>query len=151
MKFPGRRKSKHYFPVSERGRVSFQESSGAQVYVVGIDQLLVDVEARVDEEMLASLGITKGQSMLIDDATVDRVYTTLKEQGKVVGEFAGGSVGNTLHNYSVIADDQSFLLGAITSQITVGDYAFHYVRNTSSRAPWSTRPPGSSRFCRTRP
>jgi len=55
----------------------------------------------------------------------------------VVGEFAGGSVGNTLHNYSVIADDQSMLLGAITSQITVGDYAFHYVRNTSSRVDLS--------------
>ncbi|MGC4116135.1 MAG: inosine/guanosine kinase [Myxococcales bacterium] len=151
MKFPGRRKSKHYFPVSERGRVSFQEMTGAQVYVVGIDQLLVDIEARVDEEFLASLGITKGQSSLIDDAAVDRVYTTLKEQGKVVGEFAGGSVGNTLHNYSVIADDQSFLLGAITSQITVGDYAFHYVRNTSSRVDLShlhpTRGPLGRAIC----
>lgn len=151
MKFPGRRKSKHYFPVSDRGRVSFQEAKGAQVYVVGIDQLLVDIEAHVDEAFLASVGIAKGQSMLIDDATVDRVYTALKEQGKVVGEFAGGSVGNTLHNYSVIADDQSFLLGAITSQITVGDYAFHYVRNTSSRVDLShlhpTRGPMGRAIC----
>ncbi|MBI5546531.1 MAG: inosine/guanosine kinase [Deltaproteobacteria bacterium] len=134
MKFPGKRKSKNYFPVSERGRDPFQEAGGgAPVYMVGIDQLLVDIEAKVDEELLKSLGIAKGQSMLVDDATVDRIYQALKGQGKVVGEFAGGSVGNTLHNYSVIADDQSFLLGTITRQITVGDYAFHYVRNTSSR------------------
>jgi inosine kinase len=134
MKFPGKRKSKHYFPVAERGRVPFQEGAGGvQVYVVGVDQLLVDVEARVDEAYLASLDIPKAGSVLLDDATVDRVYHELKSGGHVVGEFAGGAVGNTLHNYSVLADDQSFLLGTITRSITVGDYAFHYVRNTSSR------------------
>jgi len=134
MKFPGRRKSKHYFPTTERGRVSFQESAAsAPVYVVGIDQLLVDIEAKVDESLLHDLGIPKGQSMLLDDDALERVYQQLKREDRIVGEFAGGSVGNTLHNYSVLADDQSFLLGTITSQITVGDYAFHYIRNTSSR------------------
>jgi inosine kinase len=138
MKFPGSRKSKHYFPVSERGRVSFRErAEGAQVYVVGIDQLLVDIEARVEERYLQILDIPKGQSVLLDDATVDRVYRELKGAGRIEGEFAGGSVGNTLHNYSVLADDQSVLLGAITSRMTVGDYAFHYVRNTSSRVDLS--------------
>ena len=134
MKFPGRRKNKHYFPVSERGRISFDErAAGARVYLVGIDQLLVDVEARIEEPYLESIGIGKGQSVLLDDATVDAVYGRLKSEGRVVGEFAGGSVGNTLHNYAVLADDECHLLGTVTSQITVGDYAFHYVRNTSSR------------------
>ncbi len=138
MKFPGKRKSHHYFPVAERGRISFAEAAQhPKVYVTGIDQLLVDVEARVDEKQLAALGITKGQSALLDEVTVDRVYQSLKAEGRVVGEYAGGSVGNTLHNYSVLADDQSFLLGTIASQITVGDYAFHYVRNTSSRVSLS--------------
>jgi inosine kinase len=138
MKFPGRRRSKHYFPVSERGRVSFQEGSGDErVYIVGLDQLLVDVEARVEEPFLASLGISKGHSALLEDETVGRVYQQVKSEGRVVGEFAGGSIGNTLHNYSVLADDQSFLLGTVTKQITVGDYAFHYVRNTSSRVSLS--------------
>lgn len=134
MRFPGKRKSKHYFPVAERGPVSFDEQEQtAPVYVVGIDQLLVDIEARVDDELLASLEIAKGASVLLDDAMVDRIYEQLKGEGRVVGEFAGGAIGNTLHNYSVLADEQSFLLGTITSHITVGDYAFHYVRNTSSR------------------
>ncbi|HEY3351944.1 MAG TPA: inosine/guanosine kinase [Polyangia bacterium] len=138
MRFPGRRKSKHFFPVSERGHIPFQRAvETPPVYVAGIDQLLVDIEARVDEAFLWTLGIPKGQSVLLDDETVDRVYTELKREGRVVGEFAGGSIGNTLHNYSVLADDQSFLLGTITSQITVGDYAFHYVRNTSSRVSLS--------------
>lgn len=134
MKFPGRRKSKHYFPVNDRGRVSFQDGAeDAVVYVVGIDQLLVDIEARVDEAQLAAVGIPKGQSALMDDVRLEQVYQELKRDGRVAGEFAGGSVGNTLHNYSVLADDHSFLLGTITQHITVGDYAFHYVRNTSSR------------------
>jgi inosine kinase len=137
MKFPGRRKSRHYFPVSERGHIPFQKSMAAPVYVVGIDQLLVDIEARVDEAALAELGIPKGESVLLDDDSVERIYLRLKHEGAIVGEFAGGSIGNTLHNYSVLADDQSFLLGTITSHITVGDYAFHYVRHTSSRVSLS--------------
>jgi len=57
MRFPGRRKSKHFFPVSERGHIPFERAyEGAQVYVLGIDQLLVDIEARVDEPFLATLG-----------------------------------------------------------------------------------------------
>lgn len=138
MRFPGRRRNKHYFPVSERGRISFQEGRGyGDVYIVGIDQLLVDVEARVEQATLDELGIAKGQSMLLADDTVDRIYHRLKGEGRVVGEFAGGAVGNTLHNYSVLADDSSCLLGTITQHITVGDYAFHYVRNTSSRVSLS--------------
>ncbi len=134
MKFPGQRKSKHYFPVSERGRISFQQrAEGAPLYIVGIDQLLVDIEAHVPEPRLQVLGIPKGESVLLPDEIVDRVYRELKASGGVVGEFAGGAIGNTLHNYSVLADDVSVLLGAVTSQIAVGDYAFHYVRNTSSR------------------
>ncbi|OFZ20975.1 MAG: inosine/guanosine kinase [Bdellovibrionales bacterium GWB1_55_8] len=135
MRFPGKRKSKHYFPVTEKGRVPFGtdlEKSG-DVYVVGIDQLLVDVEAHVDEDFLKTSGIPKGESVLLEDRTIDEIYLRLKEEERVRGEFAGGAIGNTIHNYSVLADDHSYLLGTISQQINVGDYAFHYVRNTSSR------------------
>jgi inosine kinase len=134
MRFPGKRKSKHYFPVNERERVpSTETAETAQVYIVGLDQLLVDIEANVEDGFLASIGVPKGQSVLLQDAAVDRICDQLVHEGRVIGEFAGGAVGNTLHNYSVIADDASFLLGSITGQMTVGDQAFHYVRGTSSR------------------
>ncbi len=135
MRFPGKRKNKHYFPVTERDRITFAPDPGdaSPIYIVGIDQLLVDIEARVEEAELEALGLSKGQSMLLDDATVDRLYTRLKQEGRVAGEFSGGSIGNTLHNYSVLADDRSCLLGTITHHITVGDYAFHYIRSTSAR------------------
>ncbi len=134
MKFPGSRKSKHYFPVTERGRISFKESAAdSPVYIVGIDQLLVDIEAHVAESELASLGLIKGHSAVLDEHAIENIYQMLKEENRIDGEFAGGSIGNTIHNYSVLADDHSVLLGTICRQITVGDYAFHYVRNTSSR------------------
>jgi inosine kinase len=50
MKFPGRRKTKHYFPVSDKGRVTLdttpQQNKNTH-YIVGIDQLLVDIEIEV--------------------------------------------------------------------------------------------------------
>jgi len=135
MKFPGKRKNKHYFPVAERDRLAFAPEPGEAhaLTVVGIDQLLVDIEAQVDEAELAALGLAKGQSMLLDDATGDALYARLKAEGRVTGEFSGGSIGNTLHNYSMLADDRSCLLGTICGHITVGDYAFHYIRSTSAR------------------
>ncbi len=135
MKFPGKRKNKHYFPVAERERLAFAPEPGEAhaLTVVGIDQLLVDIEAQVDEAELATLGLAKGQSMLLDDATGDALYARLKAEGRVTGEFSGGSIGNTLHNYSMLADDRSCLLGTITGHIAVGDYAFHYIRSTSAR------------------
>jgi len=136
MKFPGKRKSKHYFPNTDKGRIPFGSDSALpsdEIYIVGLDQLLVDIEARVADAFLAEVGIPKGESVLLDDARVEDIYSRLKAEGRISGEFAGGAVGNTLHNYSVLADDRSYLLGTITSQISVGDYAFHYVRNTSSR------------------
>jgi inosine kinase len=69
MKFPGRRTSKHFFPVSERGHIPFERAVEVPpIYVVGIDQLLVDIEARVDEALLVQLGIPKGQSVLLGEA-----------------------------------------------------------------------------------
>jgi inosine kinase len=134
MRFPGKRKTKHYFPVSERGPESLHEEREEEhLYIVGIDQLLVDIEAAVDEAELERLGIPKGGSEVLDTAVVDQVYTDLKARDRIVGEYAGGSVGNTLHNYSVLADDLSYLIGTINQTISVGDYAFHYIRNTSSR------------------
>ena len=134
MKFPGRRISKHYFPVEEPGHVTFKkEFETDDVYIVGIDQLLVDIEAHVDDKELLQMGLSKGESCLLDDDKAAQIYSKLKDEGGVCGEFAGGSIGNTLHNYTAIADDHAFLLGAITRHITVGDDAFHYVRNTSSR------------------
>jgi inosine kinase len=135
MKFPGRRKSKHYFPVEEKERVDVSENFDANnsFHIVGIDQPLVDIECSVDDAFLASYQLAKGQSQLIDDRVCDEIYNTLKLQKKIKGEFAGGTVGNTLHNYCTLSDERAILLGAISKNITVGDYSFKYISSTSSK------------------
>jgi inosine kinase len=95
MKFPGRRKNKHYFPVTEKERVdvSMNFADEDSFHIVGIDQPLVDIECEVDDAFLARYSLIKGQSQLIPNAACDEMYSLLKEQRKVRGEFAGGTVG----------------------------------------------------------
>lgn len=141
MKFPGKRKSKHYFPVSARDPL-LRDSMLQQLqpdtevnasYVVGIDQTLVDIEACVDDDFIARYGLSLGQSSVIDDQTAEALYHELSSQSLITHQFAGGTIGNTLHNYSVLADDRSVLLGVMCNNIQIGSYAYRYLCNTSSR------------------
>lgn len=135
MKFPGRRNTKHYFPVEEKQRSSFDDEiyRRGNVYVVGLDQLLVDIEIPVDDEFLERHKFKKGESFIIDDNLADTIYWQYKNKGTIAGEFPGGAVGNTLHNYSILSDCPSVALGTINKNIEVGDYAYKYICNTSSK------------------
>lgn len=134
MKFPGKRKNKHYFPVTQKERIPFNYnfSEKGSVYVVGIDQPLVDIEAHVPEDYLSKYGIPKGQSVILPDSAAEEIYQNLKKEKLIKGEYPGGAIGNTLHNYSVISDSKSVLLGVINQNIKVGDYAYNYICNTSA-------------------
>ncbi|WP_312837126.1 inosine/guanosine kinase [Pantoea sp.] len=135
MKFPGKRKSKHYFPVSARDpllqSVLSEQENGS--WVVGIDQTMVDIEAKVDDDFLARYGLSAGHSLVIADDVAEALYRELMENGLLSHQFAGGTIGNTLHNYSVLADDRSVLLGVMCNNIQIGGYAYRYLCNTSSR------------------
>jgi len=146
MKFPGKRKNKHYFPVTEKGRESADPHSlqTEPFYLVGIDQLLVDIECSAEPEFLARYNLKKGESQILDDRDAEAIYRELKTKGKILGEYAGGSVGNTLHNYSVLSDERSIALGAISRNISLGDYAFKYIRNTSSKVDLSYLQPSEN-------
>ncbi|KLV04299.1 MULTISPECIES: inosine/guanosine kinase [Photobacterium] len=136
MKFPGQRKSKHYFPVHARDPLlsqSKQEKRLARTHIIGIDQTLVDIEACVDDEFLERYELSKGHSLVITDEKAEALYRELKEKELITHEFAGGTIGNTLHNYSVLADDKSLLLGVMSKDIEIGSYAYRYLCNTSSR------------------
>jgi hypothetical protein len=64
MKFPGKRKSKHYFPVNARDPLLHQfqpENETSAAWVVGIDQTLVDIEAKVDDEFIERYGLSAGK------------------------------------------------------------------------------------------
>lgn len=79
--------------------------------MVGIDQTLVDIEAKVDDAFLVRYGLSAGHSLVIDDAVAEALYAELMRDELVTHQFAGGTIGNTLHNFSVLADDRSVLLG----------------------------------------
>lgn len=135
MKFPGRRNTKHYFPVEEKQRGSFDDEINrpGSAYVVGIDQLLVDIEIPITDDFLQQHDFKKSESFLINHELADTIYWDYKQRGLITGEFPGGAVGNTLHNFSILADCPSVALGAINKNIEVGDYAFKYICNTSSK------------------
>ncbi|MCW6032179.1 inosine/guanosine kinase [Pantoea sp. JK] len=135
MKFPGKRKSKHYFPVNARDPLlqATQQEQEEGSWVVGIDQTLVDIEAKVDDDFLQRYGLSAGHSLVIDDATAEALYNDLMREALISHQFAGGTIGNTLHNYSVLADDRSVLLGVMCNNIQIGGYAYRYLCNTSSR------------------
>ncbi len=136
MKFPGQRKSKHYFPVLARDPLLNRaglESVPFRTHVVGIDQTLVDIEAHVPDDFLARYRLPKGQSVVVDNDVAHALYEELKSRLLVTHEFAGGTIGNTLHNYSVLADDTSILVGVMCRDIRIGSYAYRYLCNTSSR------------------
>ncbi len=136
MRFPGRRKHKHYFPVNQRDPLldyAGVDAPKVKINVVGIDQTLVDIDARVPEELLARYELPKGGSTVIPNDQALRLYDELFEHKRISYEFAGGTVGNTLHNYSVLADDTSVLLGVMSEVIRVGTSGYRYLSNTSSR------------------
>ncbi|MCL6269022.1 inosine/guanosine kinase [Sansalvadorimonas sp. 2012CJ34-2] len=136
MKFPGKRKIKHYFPVNADNRFDRESIAFGHVntYVTGIDQNIVDITAHVDDSVLADFGLRKGASQLLpDNETANRLYEFLLENNLIEEEFAGGTIGNTLHNYSVLADDRSVQFGVMSENIVIGTSSYRYLCNTSSK------------------
>ncbi|MBX7194643.1 MAG: hypothetical protein K1X94_21490 [Sandaracinaceae bacterium] len=136
MRFPGRRKHKHYFPVHARDPLFAHaglDVSEARTHVVGIEQTLVDIDARVPEALLTRHGLPKGGSTVVGDAVAGALYDELLRDRLISYEFAGGTVANTLHNYSLLADDAAILVGVMSENIRLGTSAYRYLSNTSSR------------------
>lgn len=136
MKFPGRRRHKHYFPVEAKDPLTNQLNATERLhrsYITGIDQIVVDIEAKVDQAFLDEFQLRRGMSQVIDNDITNASYDRLKLNDMVDYEFAGGTVGNTMHNYSVLADDRSVLLGVMSENIKIGSYAYRFLCNNSSR------------------
>jgi len=70
MRFPGQRKSKHYFPVNARDLPLLcieEEACLEGTHVIGIDQTMVDIEANVEREMIERYGLSFGHSNIVED------------------------------------------------------------------------------------
>ncbi len=136
MKFPGQRKSKHYFPTHARDPLVNQIRQAPKLYrptIVGVGQTIVDIEARVDDAFLEKYNLSKGHSLVLEESKADALYEELVEQGLITHQYPGDTIGNTLHNYSVLADSKSVLLGVMSKNIQVVSFAYRYLCRTSSR------------------
>ena len=98
MKFPGKRKSKHYFPVEQGGRTPFEVDfhSKDNVYIVGIEQLIVDIEIDTTDEFIKSYGIKKGESYVLADEVIEDIYQKCKKNNMIIGYLYGARV---IRNY----------------------------------------------------
>lgn len=117
MKFPGQRKSKHYFPTHARDPLVNQIQQTPKLHrptIVGVGQTIVDIEARVDDEFLTRYDLSKGHSLVLEESKADALYHELVERGLITHQYPGDTIGNTLHNYSVLADSKSVLLGVMS-------------------------------------
>jgi len=98
---------------------------------------LIDTEILVSEEFLKKNQIIKRQSVVLSNSHLRQIRESIKKEGQIIGSYAGGTVGNTLHNYSLISDDSSVLFGVISENIRLKDSAFQYIRDTSSNVDLS--------------
>ncbi|NVK25805.1 MAG: inosine/guanosine kinase [Gammaproteobacteria bacterium] len=136
MRFPGRRKQRHYFPVEKKDPLTNKISANVELkhpYVVGLDQTIVDIEADVCSDLLQRYKLHKGSSQLVANDVAEALYEELTANKLITDQHAGGTIGNTMHNYSVLADDRSVLYGVMSENIRVGNYAYRYLCNTSSK------------------
>ncbi len=136
MKFPGQRKSKHYFPTHDRETLLSKVEPTPKFHrpiIVGVGQTIVDIEARVDDSFLEKYELSKGHSLVVEESVAEALYQELVDKQLITHQHPGDTIGNTLHNYSVLADSKSVLLGVMSKNIEVGSYGYRYLCRTSSR------------------
>lgn len=132
MRFPGNRIARHYFPVRRpqtRSDVVRQEMEN-RWYVLGLDQVIADVEVIGAEPLMQEFGIRRGESVMLPDEVHAHLIERLRNSGCPFRMLAGGAVGNTLHNYGMLSGEPAVLLGCIDECIRPGSPAFHYLAQT---------------------
>ena len=114
MRFPGMRHAKFYFPVTQKATAVPPQDAGGpdRWYVVGLDELLVDVEVHGSHEMAAEIGLVAGESrQLPADAVCELLHC--HDGGASWRRYAaGGTIANTLSNFTHLSGEPAVLLGS---------------------------------------
>ena len=131
MRFPGIRKGKYYFPVTEKKSTLTTTTTVKPWYIVGLDEVLVDLEIHgCPQSLLPELGLVSGESVQFSADEITRLLNRVSELGLEVRFAAGGTIANTLCNYTHLSGEPAILLGAIPDVIRPGTPAFAYVAQT---------------------
>ena len=134
MKFPGNRVGKYYFPVTEKKTqvaALHEEVEPRRWYAVGLDEVLVDLEVHgCSYDFVTSLGLVPGESVNLAADQMRRLLERVAASGHEWRYAAGGTVANTLANFTHLSGEPAVLLGGIESAIRPGSPAFAYVAQT---------------------
>ena len=104
--------------------------AAAPWYLVGLDEVLIDVEVTGSAELGRELGLVPGESVQLSDEQC-RAFLHRLERDRIHRVYAaGGTVANTLNNYTHLSGEPALLLGAMQSTIRPGEPAFAYVAQT---------------------
>ncbi len=147
MRFPGQRIRKHYFPVSgETVQVDpVIEAHSRRWCLLGLDQVLVDLEVRASTRFIREAGLVPGESDRLSGDALHQLLERIKHAG-LDGRYApGGSVANTLNNYSLLSGAPSVLLGAIEDPVKIHGPAFQFISQTPKGVDLSQLMPQSGR------
>jgi inosine kinase len=131
--FPGNRVAKYYFPVTAKATSvapGENEEETHRWYVVGLDEVLVDVGLRGSRALAGELGLVPGESLPLPPVAMAELLRRVPPRDLWRHYAAGGTVANTLCNFTHLAGEPAVLLGAIGSDIVPGSPAFAYVAQT---------------------
>ncbi|MFT5431054.1 MAG: inosine kinase, partial [Myxococcota bacterium] len=121
------RNPKHYFPVNAKTACAVAPAAPARWYICGVDQVLVDAEVQVSEGFLKELNLVAGESIVAPEGEFAEITSRI-EAAKLPWRFApGGTVANSLNNYTWLSGESAVLLGAISRDITFGDAASQFL------------------------
>lgn len=131
MRFPGHRDPKHFFPVVRQPvRVAQAAVPPRRWTLVGLDEVIVDIEVQGTPQLVADLGLAPSESVQLSGEQGRRLLRKLTRQKRVRSCCAGGTVANSLNNYAHLSGEPAVLLGAMEASIRPGSPAFHYVAQT---------------------
>ncbi|MCK5689445.1 inosine/guanosine kinase [Myxococcota bacterium] len=132
MLFPGNRIVKHYFPVTAKATrlAPTNDADNPRWYIAGLDEILVDVEVRLPSTVADELGLRYGESVHLSDDAYQSLLKKIESESIHHTYSAGGTVANTLHNFTHLSGEPAVLFGSIEDAIRPGTPAFAYVAQT---------------------
>ena len=90
--------------------------------VTAISDALTDIIVELDDESIKKLGLKKGQSIVIDDAMIEKFRSVLDKDKMVISP--GGSPTNVIYGASNLGLKCAFL-GCVGND----DYGYDYINN----------------------